>query len=741
MTQGEIEKLTAKTENIFSELEIRIMSDIVRRIKENGVSTASADWQLTRLQQLGMSQEEIQKYIQSALEASEKEMEKIFSDKAYEEYYGHERFYKFADMQQIPFEENIVLQRLIEATKEQLKGEYKNLTASMGFAIRDPATGKIKSAPLMDFYRSTMDNAVLDIQSGAFDYNTVLKRTIKQMTDSGIRYIDYDSGRRDRVNVAARRAVLTGFRQVQGKINEQVAAELHTNMYEVSYHVGARPSHQPWQGRVYSMEQLHSVCGLGTVTGLKGANCYHDYKPFPPGSIRTYTDEQLRQMNQEENTPKTYNGKEYTTYEALQQQRKMERGMRAQRQQIKLLQSGEADEQDIILAKAKYQGQMQTYKDFSEKMKLPEQKTRITQDGLRGRFMPTKAEMKQLPEKNVSKQQNPRELLKQEIADKYQKQETLQAELDNIKNKEKQLTQKIYFDLSGTQEEMEHLKQIPEKKKEIENKLSDMKKEIFEKQEIYKNNVEQKLIEDKVVKKIEISRRMTPESVDQLEETIRNLHKKYGEMPNVVYSPKKVEDATATYNWLDDTIYISNNFDDPKKYLEKVEKSEHSLIEYNKHYDIKNKAKQKLEEADAILADKSIKGYEREKARLQKVEAEIQINETRIAVRENLQDCFIHEYGHFIHRHANINYTQKKEYFGMKELGGYFRGDWEYEVSKQYSARGKVNASNISRYAAKNPYETFAEGFLALEKGEKIPEEIAEIIEKAKRKIKIAPAQ
>lgn len=402
MTQGEIEKLSAKTENIFSELEIRIMSDIVRRIKENGVSTASADWQLTRLQQLGVSQERIQKYIKEALEASDKEMEKIFSDKAYEEYYGHERFYKFADMQQISFEENIILQRLIEATKDQLRGEYKNLTDSMGFAIKDPATGKVKSVPLMDFYRSTMDNAVLDIESGAFDYNTVLKRTIKKMTDSGIRFIDYDSGRRDRVNVAARRAVLTGFRQVQGKINEQVAAELHTDMYEVSYHVGARPSHQEWQGKVYTMEQLHSICGLGEVTGLKGANCYHDYKPFPPGSVRTYTDEQLEQMKKTENSPKTYNGKQYTTYEALQQQRKMERGMRAQRQNIKLLQRGEADEQDIILAKARYQGQMQAYKDFSQKMKLPEQKARITQDGLRGSFMPTKKEQKILEESAVN---------------------------------------------------------------------------------------------------------------------------------------------------------------------------------------------------------------------------------------------------------------------------------------------------------------------------------------------------
>ena len=392
MTQGEIEKLTAKTENIFSELEIRIMSDIVRRIKENNFSTAAADWQVSRLQQLGMSEKQIREWIQNALEASDTEMDRIFSDEVYKEYYGHAKAYKQADLQQIPFEKNTFLAQLIEAVKQQLKGEYQNIAGSMGFAIKDPANGRIKSVPLMDYYRSTMDNAVLDIKSGAFDYNTVLNRTIRQMTDSGIRYIEYDSGHRDRVNVAARRAVLTGFRQVQGKINEQAAADLNTDQYEVSYHVGARPTHQPWQGKVWTMQQLQEVCGLGEVTGLKGANCYHDYKPFPPGSVRTYTDEQLARMNKEENTPKEYNGKQYTTYEALQQQRKMERNMRAQRQKIKLLQAGGADEQDIILAKAKYQGQMQTYRDFSEKMKLPEQKARIMQDGLRGKFMPTKVE-------------------------------------------------------------------------------------------------------------------------------------------------------------------------------------------------------------------------------------------------------------------------------------------------------------------------------------------------------------
>lgn len=395
MTQGEIEKLTVKTQNIFSRLEIRIMQDIIRRIKENGFVTASADWQISRLKQLGESEQTIRQLIQDALGASDEELERIFSDEVYEEYYGHAHAYEIAGVQQIPYEENEALQRTVESMKLQLRGEYQNLTGSMGFAVRG-TDGKIKSSPIMSFYRTTLDNAVADIHSGAFDYNTVLKRTVATLTNSGLRYIDYESGHSDRVDVVVRRAVLTGFRQVQGKINEQVAAELHTDMYEVTYHIGARPSHQPWQGRVWSMEQLQSVCGLGTGPGLCGWNCYHDYRPFPPGSVRTYTDEQLESMMEQENAPKEYNGKQYTTYEALQQQRKMERTMRAQRQKIKLLEEGGAVPDDVILARAKYQGQMQNYAAFSKKMNLPEQKNRIMQDGLRGRFMPTKEELKQM---------------------------------------------------------------------------------------------------------------------------------------------------------------------------------------------------------------------------------------------------------------------------------------------------------------------------------------------------------
>ena len=386
MTQGQLEGIPEGIRKAFSDLEIRIMDDIVRRIKINGFSTASADWQISRLQQLGMSEADIREWIRMTLEISEKEMDRIFSDEVYKEYMGHERAYQVNGFDQIPFDQNQELQSTIEAVRKQTNDTFQNITNSLGFVKQD-ASGHIYPITLTEFYRTTLDGAMLDIHSGAFDYQTVLMRVINDMTTSGVRWIDYASGRHNRIDVAARRAIMTGFRQVQGKINEQVAANLGTDSYEVTYHVGAIPSHQPWQGKVWTMQQLKDVCGLGAVTGLHGANCYHDYNAFIPGiSVRTYTDEQLETMQTEENTKKAYNGREYTTYEALQQQRKMERNMRKIRQDIHLMQEGEADEQSIILKKAKYHGQMQTYKDFSNKVKLPEQMDRIYQDGLKGKF-------------------------------------------------------------------------------------------------------------------------------------------------------------------------------------------------------------------------------------------------------------------------------------------------------------------------------------------------------------------
>ena len=277
MSQGSLEGIPIPFEKAVSDLEMRIMADIVRTIRVNGFSTAKSDGQIRRMVQLGESEESIKKWIREALEITDEELEKIFSDVVYEQYYGYKRIYDTFGIKQIPFARNIELQALLAAVKVQTRAEFRNITNSMGFALRNPGTGSIYNSPLTEFYRDTLDGAVMDIVSGSVSYDVALSRAINAMTNSGLRTIYYDTGHSNRVEVAVRRAVMTGFRQVQGKINEQVAKDLGTDYFEVSYHIGARPEHQVWQGRVYSYEQLQSICGLGSVTGLHGANCYHDY--------------------------------------------------------------------------------------------------------------------------------------------------------------------------------------------------------------------------------------------------------------------------------------------------------------------------------------------------------------------------------------------------------------------------------------------------------------------------------
>ena len=88
----------------------------------------------------------------------------------------------------------------------------------------------------------------------------------------------------------------------------------------------------------------------------------------------------MEEQNRKENEPREFLGKEYTLYEAKQRQRQMETAMRAQREKVKLLQAGGADQDEVILHKAKYQGQLNEYSRFCRKMSLTEERERIYLD-------------------------------------------------------------------------------------------------------------------------------------------------------------------------------------------------------------------------------------------------------------------------------------------------------------------------------------------------------------------------
>ena len=381
------ETLAKQIEKNFSNLEEQIMQDIVRRIQKSGKITSTADWQINQLIVLGNSSEDVEKMLKEALDASYPQMFELYDKVIDWEYVRNKDVYEQINQKFIPFEDNLQLRQLTDTIRRQTSDELQNITQSLGFYL-DYGKGQRVLTPLAEVYQGYLDQTMYGIATGSFDYNTALRRAVTQLTNSGMRTVDYASGIARRVNVAARSAVMTGVTQLTGHISDYNANTLGTDYFEVAWHAGARPTHQEWQGRVYSREELVSVCGLGTVTGLEGANCYHERYPFIPGlSERNWTDEWLEEQNQKENTPKEFKGKEYTAYEARQRQRQMETAMRAQRQKVKLLQEGGADSDDILLARCKYQGQLDEYAQFSKKMGLVQERERIYLDML-GRISP-----------------------------------------------------------------------------------------------------------------------------------------------------------------------------------------------------------------------------------------------------------------------------------------------------------------------------------------------------------------
>ncbi len=394
--------LQAGVEKKYRMLEEEIEKDIVRRIQKAGKITSAADWQIQRYMVLGHSTEDVEKIIREAVGGDWADTFKLYDEVIEQEYVRSKAIYEQVNACFVPYEQNYELQQITNALIQQSNDELFNITKSLGFMV-DMGSGRKVFAPLSEVYNGYLDNAITMMVSGAFDYNTLIRKVVGEMTASGLRTVDYASGRSNRVDVAVRRALLTGMGQLTEHISRMNGQALGTDKYEVDWHPGARPDHAKWQGRVWTYQQLVEVCGLGTGSGLLGWNCRHTYYPFQDGiSVRNYSDEWLEAMDRKEAQKTEYRGREYNAYEATQKQRQMETTMRAQRQKVQLLKQGGADSGDILNARCKYQAMLDEYKEFSRKLHLPEQRERIYYD-LRGRIAPSQNTYKKWQEEQVRK--------------------------------------------------------------------------------------------------------------------------------------------------------------------------------------------------------------------------------------------------------------------------------------------------------------------------------------------------
>ena len=374
----ETEGIPERILQLMRALELDTMLDICRRIKLAAEITRTADYQLERMRQLSAFKANYEKMIKRVLDLSDEQLQKLYEEVIPKGYARDQKLYQAAGADWVPFEENETLQQLIKAVSKQTHDTLANITQTTGFYNLNGN----RCEPLTQYFINILDKTHLEISTGVFSYDQALNKAVSDMAMSGMRWINYDNpGKKpwhNRVDVAARRAVMTGIVQVEGQIADDNAEKLDTEYFEVSAHATARPTHMVWQGRVYTKQQLIDICGLGTGPGLLGWNCYHHYDAFIPGiSVRKYTDEELADMRHKAQEQKEWRGKKYTIYEATQKQRKMETAMRACNEKIAMLKAGGGSDEDIAAAEIRRNDLYQDYRDFSKEFGLPEQIKRV----------------------------------------------------------------------------------------------------------------------------------------------------------------------------------------------------------------------------------------------------------------------------------------------------------------------------------------------------------------------------
>ena len=309
---------------LWQQVEDAILQDVARRIGKMDAVTPTANWQLWRYQQTEAVRNDVVKLLARYSGKSETAIRKLLLQAATEAMEREDAIYYHYDMEPTPFEESAALNNLLDAGARQTCGTWQNLTATTANTV----TGA---------FERTLDAAWLKVSTGAFDYKTAVKQAVDSLADD-MPMVTYPSGHKDSIEVAARRAILTGVNQTAGKLQVARADEMGVEFFETTAHGGARPSHAEWQGRQFHRggavdykgkhyPDFEAATGYGTGAGLCGWNCRHQFFAcFPELSDPpAWTREQLETLNARNIE---WNGKKYTAYEISQMQRAREWNVR-----------------------------------------------------------------------------------------------------------------------------------------------------------------------------------------------------------------------------------------------------------------------------------------------------------------------------------------------------------------------------------------------------------------------------
>lgn len=350
---------------LYAQAEADILADMARRISTYDYWIPAVEHQAKMLEEAGMVREEILARLKTLTGRTDRELRQLMQEAGTAALKSDDAVYCRQGLHPPPVSASEDLQKVLQAGYEKTSGTFRNLTRTTARTAAHQ-------------FAQALDRAYMQITLGGMDYNTAIRSTIKQLSAEGVGAIRYPTGRTDTIEVAVRRAVVTGVNQTALRLQDARADEMGADLVEVSAHAGARPSHAQWQGGIYSRSgksrkypDFVKATGYGTGAGLGGWNCSHSFRPWFEGMSRTYDKALLKEYQAKDYE---YNGVRMTEYEALQEQRKIERSIRRWKREQNALRAAGLDSGE---ASAKIAEWNRRQKDFLEQTGLKADGTRV----------------------------------------------------------------------------------------------------------------------------------------------------------------------------------------------------------------------------------------------------------------------------------------------------------------------------------------------------------------------------
>lgn len=341
LTPNQLDKLPEPMIQLMSELQNEIISDICRRITKANYLTPTAEWQLYKANQLTISAREVKRRIAAKLKVQESTLKEIYTDAVKTAIREDEVIYKAAIVEGIlsdNFREKLTNYTRSKAFSDVLKRGLKNTNGLMRNLTNSAAAAANRQ--LSD----ALDLAYLKCASGAFTPQEAIFEAVRKLGQDGLKCVSYESGRTDQLDVAVRRAVVTGIGKTCCDMQLDLAKEMDCELVEVSSHLGARPSHAEWQGQIYSLKKGHpkypyfyDATGYGTGDGLGGWNCRHSFFPYFEG------------LSAAANAPTFSKAENLEVYRNTQKQRAYERSIRKSKRELSALDGARSATEDPVL--------------------------------------------------------------------------------------------------------------------------------------------------------------------------------------------------------------------------------------------------------------------------------------------------------------------------------------------------------------------------------------------------------